>query len=244
MFMFTEKRISDLRYFDCLYFCFVALLTIGYGDLSPKSSLGKPFFIVWSIVAVPIVTVLIQAMSKTVVTAVNRGTFRLADFTVMPKKGVFDQFLKGTNNPASVRAWGGEQKGKAPEIGERKWLEDVDPEIAPDEIPPAESSTVNNATQAAELAKMLCETIKAVARDVRIDPGRQYSFEEWRGFTKLIQFTQNGRGGEQLTEWDWIEEDSPLLADVGEAEWILERLVESLGRWVRIVSDVRIVAGV
>jgi len=34
-------------------------------------------------------------------------------------------------------------------------------------------------------------------------------------------------------EWDWIGEDSPMLADVGESEWVLDRLCESLNRYTR-----------
>lgn len=60
-----------------------------YGDFSPKSNTGKPFFIVWSIFAVPTMTVLIQEMSATVISAVNNWTITLADFTVLPKKGIF-----------------------------------------------------------------------------------------------------------------------------------------------------------
>src|SRR3954468_16292187 len=65
-----------------------------YGDYSPKSNAGRPFFIVWSLIAVPTMTILIQEMSSTVVSAVNRGTFTLADWTVMPKKGVAKAFLR------------------------------------------------------------------------------------------------------------------------------------------------------
>jgi len=37
----AEHREQDLSYFQALYFCYVSLLTIGYGDLSPKSNAGK-----------------------------------------------------------------------------------------------------------------------------------------------------------------------------------------------------------
>ncbi|KAK3996161.1 hypothetical protein QBC44DRAFT_318296 [Cladorrhinum sp. PSN332] len=249
VFMFTEARISHLRYFDCLYFCFVALLTIGYGDLSPKSNLGKPFFVVWSIVAVPIVTVLIQAMSKTVVSAVNRGTFTLADWTIMPRKGAFKDFWKTRRNPslgAVDHANAREEKGKAPEQvnggvleqGEKRWFNDIDPEVSPGATsPPPDVGGPSSSGAAAQagLAQRLSEAIKEVARDLSARPERKYSFEEWAQLTKLIQFTQHGRGEEpDVTGWDWIGEDSPLLADVGEPEWVLGRLVESLGRWARI----------
>ena len=38
---------------------------------------------------------------------------------------------------------------------------------------------------------------------------------------------------EGLVEWDWIGENSPMLSDMTEAEWILERLCESLNRYTR-----------
>ncbi|KAK4226198.1 hypothetical protein QBC38DRAFT_481235 [Podospora fimiseda] len=253
VFMFTEARISELRYFDCLYFCFVALLTIGYGDLSPKSNLGKPFFVVWSIVAVPIVTVLVQAMSRTVVSAVNRGTFTLADLTIMPKKGAFKNLLKKRRRGASLGSAGNaneeqQNKGKGPEQGNdgvfeqgttTRWFENIDPGIPPGEAespsPDDAGGTSNHAATAiqAGLAQNLSKAIKEVARDLSTCPEKKYSFEEWAHFTKLIQFTQPGREEQpEVTGWDWIGEDSPLLADVGEPEWVLERLVESLGRWV------------
>ena len=34
-------------------------------------------------------------------------------------------------------------------------------------------------------------------------------------------------------EWDWIGEGSPMLADITEAEWVLDRLCESLNRYTR-----------
>ncbi len=35
-----------------------------------------------------------------------------------------------------------------------------------------------------------------------------------------------------LVEWDWIGENSPMLADEGESEWLLDRLCESLDRYM------------
>ncbi|OCL04385.1 voltage-gated potassium channel, partial [Glonium stellatum] len=80
----AEKGPQDMTYFQALYFCYVSLLTIGYGDLSPKSNAGRCFFVVWSLVAVPTMTILISDMGDTVVAAFKRATFTLADFTVLP----------------------------------------------------------------------------------------------------------------------------------------------------------------
>lgn len=38
---------------------------------------------------------------------------------------------------------------------------------------------------------------------------------------------------EGMIEWDWIGEDSPMLADKGEPEWVLEKLCDSLNRFIR-----------
>ncbi|KAK0665123.1 hypothetical protein QBC41DRAFT_359068 [Cercophora samala] len=244
VFMVTEMRISQWRYFDSLYFCFVAILTIGYGDLAPKSNIGKPFFIVWSITAVPIVTVLVQQMSQTVVMAINRGTFTLADWTIMPKKGILKSFLN--RHPTTARLFGrkqtGTEKGKRPERPTRDegQFEDMDPERPFGQQQDRSQRLQKGQHDDNELAKRLSTAIKAVAHDLRSHPPKVYSYEEWAGFTELIRFTafsslegdEPAERGEQ-TEWDWIGEDSPLLADVTEAEWILDRLCESLGRWMR-----------
>ena len=89
-----EKEAQQMTYFQALYFCYVSLLTIGYGDLAPKSNPGRPFFILWSLFAVPTMTILVADLSETVVSKFKQGTFTLADFTVLPKHGVWRNFLE------------------------------------------------------------------------------------------------------------------------------------------------------
>lgn len=60
IFYFSEDSWS---YFDALYFCSLCLLTIGYGDFTPKSSSARSFFIIWAIGAVPMMTILISNLS-------------------------------------------------------------------------------------------------------------------------------------------------------------------------------------
>lgn len=56
------KSVEDWSYFEGVYFCFLCLLTIGYGDLAPKSAFGRVFFVSWAITAVPLMTILISNM--------------------------------------------------------------------------------------------------------------------------------------------------------------------------------------
>ena len=86
----AEKDKQNMSYFQALYFCYVSLLTIGYGDLAPKSNGGRCFFVIWSLIAVPSMTILVSDLGDTVVAEFKRWSDQLADFTVLPKEGTSD----------------------------------------------------------------------------------------------------------------------------------------------------------
>lgn len=218
-------------------------------------------------------TVLIQEMSATVIAAVNDWTLKLADFTVMPKKGVFKVMMD--KNPGLQQWVTGFVLRKAGEkrVKEGFQLQDPDdialtqvesgrmvdeqenvaPNAGPDEdeqgtrVAPRDIDRDEEDTDH-DLARQLAQTIKDVAQDLRAHPPRRYSFEEWVRFTKLVRFSRWDRGQDRkileeemaaqeeeegLVEWDWLGEHSPMLADISEAEWLLERLCESLNRYTR-----------
>lgn len=97
----AEKHTQNLTYFQALYFCYISLLTIGYGDLAPKSSAGRCFFVIWSLIAVPTMTILVSDLGDTVVERFRRWSDKLADFTVLPKLGIWRSFLD--NHPWLLR---------------------------------------------------------------------------------------------------------------------------------------------
>ncbi|KAF3927721.1 hypothetical protein ABW21_db0205730 [Orbilia brochopaga] len=88
VFMTVERQIQHMTYFEAVYFCYVCLLTIGYGDLSPKSNAGKAFFLLWSICSVPTITILISSMGSTVIEQFQQQSERVAKYTILPKKGI------------------------------------------------------------------------------------------------------------------------------------------------------------
>lgn len=188
-------------------------------------------------------TILVSDMGDTVVTAINRGTFTLADWTVMPKAGRWHDFLE--NHP-KLRDWL-ERRAKDKEAKRRIEqgfvLQNPDEDAAngQDEPPSLEKLAEEPGPPSDhELARKLAVAIKKTANDLRREKPKKYSYEEWVEFTRLIRFS--GRNPEELEdeeeeegliEWDWIGEDSPMLADVSESEWILDRLCESLNRYTR-----------
>jgi potassium channel subfamily K, other eukaryote len=255
VFMLAENREQGMSYFQSLYFCYVSLLTIGYGDFSPKSNVGKPFFVVWSLIAVPTMTILISDMGDTVVVAMNRGAFSLADWTVMPREGAWHDFL--VHHP-SLRRWLERIHEKREEKKRLKQGFDVanpdmdiegDPEVvlaakgrslSTPNIPTVEQLATEKALSDHDLARKLALAIKRAAQDLHLDPPKKYCYEEWVEFTRLIRFSvhtaeevEEEEEEEGIVEWDWIGEDSPMLADLTESEWILDRLCESLNRYTR-----------
>jgi hypothetical protein len=82
--------------------------------------------------------------------------------------------------------------------------------------------------------------IRRTANHLKADRPRRYSYEEWVEYTRLIRFSSESKEEadieeeeEALIQWDWIGEDSPMLAEQSESEWLLDRLCENLDRYMK-----------
>jgi potassium channel subfamily K, other eukaryote len=64
--LFTFERSQGWTYFDAVYFAFTAISVIGYGDRTPFSDSGKAFFVLWSLIVVPTLTMLIATAVEAV----------------------------------------------------------------------------------------------------------------------------------------------------------------------------------
>ncbi|KAH0525837.1 hypothetical protein TsFJ059_009249 [Trichoderma semiorbis] len=94
VFMEAEKRYQNWTYFDAFYFSFIAWTTIGYGDFTPVSNAGKSFFVFWSLMALPTITVLISHAGDTVVKIIKDSTIRLGNVTILPGEESYMASLK------------------------------------------------------------------------------------------------------------------------------------------------------
>ncbi|KAJ2982718.1 hypothetical protein NQ176_g1212 [Zarea fungicola] len=82
----SERRYqAPWSYFDSFYLCFVSLTTIGYGDRVPQSNMGKSFFVFWSLLALPTMTVLISHAEDTVVKYVKNLVIKVGAVTILPR---------------------------------------------------------------------------------------------------------------------------------------------------------------
>ena len=242
-------KVEGDTYFQALYFCYVSLLTIGYGDLAPRSNVGKPFFVVWSLCAIPTMTILISSMGDTIVAAYKQGTFSLADLTILPKRGyirnLFDKYPRAFGWLEHLM----ERRREKSRL-EKGFPVGPDPENETTEEPGCGLTLEDLADEETmdehDLANNLTAAIRATADDLKHGHFRHYAYEEWVVFVRLIRFTKyrdsrkhsvtqqldEEESYEGIIEWDWIGEDSPMMADQSETEWVLDRLCESLERYM------------
>jgi len=83
VFKYAEYK-QGWSYFVSLYFSYTSLITIGYGDLTLYSNSGRAFFVFWSILAIPTLTVLISDMGDTVVKGIADATNYVGTLTILP----------------------------------------------------------------------------------------------------------------------------------------------------------------
>ncbi|KHN99016.1 potassium channel [Metarhizium album ARSEF 1941] len=102
IFVRAEKSYQSWNYFDGVYFCFISLMTIGYGDHTPTSNAGKSFFVFWSLLALPTMTVLISNAGDTVVKFVKDATIRIGTITILPGEEGFTGNAKYIVNRVSL----------------------------------------------------------------------------------------------------------------------------------------------
>lgn len=183
-------------------------------------------------------TILISDMGDTVIASFKRGTFKLADWTVLPKAGLWRELLE---KYPWLLLWLQKKSQKAAE--KRRLAAGMPVGQEEDEMDPAPTmeqvSELDNLDDQA-LAGKLAIAIRHTANHLKDDPPRRYCYEEWAEYTRLIRFSRLSKEEIELAEeeqgivgWDWIGEDSPMLADSSESEWVLDRLCESLNRYMR-----------
>lgn len=183
-------------------------------------------------------TILISDMGDTVIASFKRGTFKLADWTVLPKAGLWRELLE---QYPWLLLWLQKKSQKAAE--KRRLAAGMPVGQEEDEMDPAPTmeqvSELDNLDDQA-LAGKLAIAIRHTANHLKDDPPRRYCYEEWAEYTRLIRFSRLSKEEIELAEeeqgivgWDWIGEDSPMLADSSESEWVLDRLCESLNRYMR-----------
>ncbi|KAE8393403.1 hypothetical protein BDV23DRAFT_149607 [Aspergillus alliaceus] len=241
---------ESFTYFQALYFGFCSLLTIGYGDITPTTNAAKPFFVVWSLIAIPTMTSLISEMSNTVVAVFKHGTSQVADWTVLPHAGKYKSFIR--RFPPILAYLEKREQNKRVARGFSVGVDDMESTPNGESSGRAGGSRLNEKLASDrqpsdfELAQRLAFAIRRTTRDAVNGHPKRYSYDEWAEFTKMIRFTDPTPGDTVLYEdeygilnWDWIGQSSPMLASQTEPEWVLDRLCESMIRFISTQAQKR-----
>ncbi|KAK0201408.1 hypothetical protein DFS33DRAFT_982263 [Desarmillaria ectypa] len=165
VFWFTESP-QQWTYFDSMYFSYTSLLTVGYGDLYPESNSGKPFFVIWTLIAVPTMTILISNLGETVVGWLEMGTIWLGNYTILPDRKTMKELNESSDSVDSK---------------ELKF----DVQMLGDII--AQEEEKRGMHRGSTLAK----SIKRVVRDAGRKSPKKYRWEEWQYFLALLGMPQS-----------------------------------------------------
>ncbi|SLM35701.1 Two pore domain potassium channel domain [Lasallia pustulata] len=191
----AEQDYANWTYFESLYFTYVSLLTIGYGDFYPQDNSAKPAFVLWSMIALPTLTVLIGAIGDLISEGVDTLTLWIGKHLPNRKGTLAD--LKGNAAKAAGSAY---QQAKPPGFMSNAKAEDgdFDTEAEADAVAGIgqnmeESSARGDTTQQDANAAgkhyrhyLLMKEMKNVVQHLNASPPRQYSYAEWAWFLKLL----------------------------------------------------------
>lgn len=209
---YKAERNQGWSYFGSLYFAYTSLLTIGYGDLSPTSNSGKPFFVFWSLLAVPALTILISDMGDTVVKVIKEFTIYLGEITVLPSDegGLKDRLKYGMHKLTGGQV--GKEVGSQGESDVKEKLptmvnvaehdqrhgprqEDVEgarhvADQVENEEKQDEQEARNGGDKVAEdkhhHRRLLMSEIKKMYSYVKTEPPKKFTYDEWAYFLRLV----------------------------------------------------------
>lgn len=207
IFRVTEYT-QNWSYFQSLYFSYTSLLTIGYGDFYPQSNSGKPFFVFWSLLAVPSLTILISNMGDTIAKGIRDLTLWIGNSTILPgEKGVRHSLKERSNKMvfgkffevsellpgAKEAAFSHEDKEDTGRGASRN-----DPEPAAQRVEGYHEDLENERVRKQgeeddrlpedqhQFHCILVKEIGKVIKHLNSSPPRKYTFDEWAWYLKLI----------------------------------------------------------
>ncbi|KAF3095659.1 Potassium channel [Orbilia oligospora] len=206
VFMKAEKD-QKWTYFQSLYFCYTTILTIGYGDFTPTSNSAKPFFVIWTLLAVPMMTILVSNLGDTIIVIIKNVTLWLGEWTILPEEKLPDlggrnRWLKTETQRRRQRRIQGSEKfqqaQREREEQRRRELrdddeEDIEEKRALERIGTGlinregmERDTGSGEERNKRLFHDLAFSIQKLMPDLASKSPKQYGYEEWSSYLKLI----------------------------------------------------------
>ncbi|KAK6511749.1 Potassium channel [Arthrobotrys musiformis] len=210
-FVFMEaERDQAWSYYESLYFCYTTILTIGYGTPHPTSNAAKPFFVIWTLLAVPMMTILVSNLGETIILILKNVTLWLGEWTILPEEkwselGGRNRWLRTETQKRrhQRRQWSErfqESEKKRKQEGRRQMREDGEQDDHVEEKRELERigtglvdrEEKNERAYRDEeggkefLLHDLASAIQKLMPDLMGNPPKQYCYEEWSSYLKLL----------------------------------------------------------
>lgn len=261
VFRFAEKP-QGWTYFSAMYFAYTSLLTIGYGDLVPQSNASKAFFVFWSLLAVPTLTILISNMGDTIIKEFKDFTIWVGSLTLLPdEEGLMSTLKIGAKRMRKV--YREESRDTNPGASLRHMIDRLRGHMEEEELGLAEEAGEHGDKLMRDIHFyhfVLSKEIRQLMKDVDASPPREYSYSEWAYYLRLLGQDENDASGHRQARvhhkhgsrsspdlgtaddgdaqaWSWLGIRSPLMGNSSEAQWLLRRLSTRLEKEMRKMSS-------
>jgi potassium channel subfamily K len=266
VFMYSEEP-QGFSYFVALYYAYVSLLTIGYGDYVVQSNAGKAFMVFWSLLAVPTLTILISNMGDTVIKGFKDFTIWLGSLTVLPDEEGLSAALKVGWKRIKTGKIGEEEKAgyRKDDSGpaEQRTQDRLAAYIEEEELGKAEEAGEHGDYLERDIRFyhfVLAKEIRKLMKDVESSSSKQYEYHEWQYYLRLIGQDENDPSNHRQPKadtehddgkapdigsaddgkkmaWSWLGIRSPLMGNQSESQWLLQRLAMKLESEMRKMSS-------
>jgi potassium channel subfamily K len=218
------------------------------------------------LLAVPTLTILISNMGDTIIKAFKDFTIWIGSFTVLPDKDGFLPALQaGMERVKSGKTLKGQDLDHQGTSGasEQRGLDRLAKHIEEEELGEAEEAGEHGDYLDRDIHLyhfILVKEIRQMLKDINASPPRQYSYDEWNYYLKLIGQDESDASGHRRPEdqvqhskgdapdigtaddndtvaWSWLGIRSPLMGNTNEPEWLLHRLTATLEAEMRKMSS-------
>lgn len=234
-------------YFNAMYFCFLCLVTIGYGDFHPTSAFGRSFFVMWAIAAVPLMTILISSVGDKLFEFAGRLD-KLATFLLNWK--TYFMFIRPRSAVDPLPATRDDIEGGEDDIEGGEDEQELD-----EAVEEVEKTFVNNRTGSGTSADTVngpAEPMDTIRRtlnrhfessnqirdrvtalrlllfDIVEEPEKRYDLDEW---SELLRILENDPQLDDPTYW--LGDNSPLRLPIKEPNYLLMKM------FVRVERDLQ-----